>query len=153
MEKTNTYSRFTIESKGEIEDEGLVAYDDGIFDPEELTRLLGIKPYKSWKKGDLRINGTQFGFSSWTTGKSDVGRLDVQAQCLETIKLLKDKISTLRQIKQMYNVNFILKIAPQIYGEESPYIYFDEEIIDFCYQTGTTIGVDMCIFSEEDNRE
>lgn len=40
-------------------------------------------------------------------------------------------------------------VVPSIYGEEKPLIYLNEEIIEFCYLTGTTINFDMYIYPEE----
>ncbi|MGD9570008.1 MAG: DUF4279 domain-containing protein [Sedimentibacter sp.] len=66
---------------------------------------------------------------------------------METIKNLKNKIEVLKQIKEQYDVYYVIMIVPEIYGEESPFISFNEEIIEFCYLTGTTIEVDMYINS------
>lgn len=40
-------------------------------------------------------------------------------------------------------------IVPSIYGEEKPLMGFNEEIIEFCYLTGTTIEVDMYVYPDE----
>lgn len=149
MDKTHTYTYFGIESNGEINNKGLVGYERGIFHPDDITKALGIQPFRYWKKGDTRKNGTQYLFSSWDAEKSDIGRLDVEAQCMETIKNLKQKISILKQIKEQYDVNYVIMIVPEIYGEEQPIISFNSEIIEFCYLTGTTIEVDMYIYQDE----
>ncbi|KGK82714.1 hypothetical protein DP73_20375 [Desulfosporosinus sp. HMP52] len=62
MDKTHTYTYFSITSNGEIDHRSLVGYEKGIFKPDDITRALGIKPFKCWQKGDKRSNGTQFLF-------------------------------------------------------------------------------------------
>ncbi len=126
-----------------------MGYEKGIFNPDDITKALGLQPFRSRKKGDIRKNGTQFLFSSWDAEKSEVGRLDVEAQCMDTIKYLKLKIPILKQIKEQYDVNYVIMIVPKIYGEEQPIMSFDKEIIEFCYLTGTSIQVDMYIFQDE----
>lgn len=148
MEKTNSYTYFAIKSNGMI-DRGLVAYEKGIFNPEDITSVLEIQPFSSWAYGDKKTNGSEYLFSSWSAEKSEVGRLDVEAQCRDTIKNLKNKIPQLNQIKEQYDVSFVLTIVPSIHGEEQPWISFNEEIIEFCYLTGTTIEVDMYIYPLE----
>ena len=151
MDRTYSYTYFGINSNGEIEDnKGLVAFEKGVFKPDDLTKLLEIQPFVSWKKGDRRPNGSEILFSSWDAEKSEVDRLDVEAQCMDTIKNLKNKIVELKQIKELYDVNFCIMIVPHIFGEEKPFISFNNEIIEFCYLTGTTIQVDMYIYPEED---
>jgi len=149
MDKTHSYTYFGIESNGEIDSRGLVGYEKGVFDPDDITKALGIKPFKCWKKGDKRRNGHQYLFSSWEAEKSNIERLDVEAQCMETIKNLKNKIPILKQIKEQYDVNYVLMIVSKIYDEEQPMISFNEGIIEFCYLTGTTISVDMFINSND----
>lgn len=154
MEKTNSYTYFSIESNGEFKDGiGLIAFEKGIFNPSDMTALLGIEPFSSWASGDKRADESKFQFSSWSGEKSAIKRLDVEAQCRDTIKKLKNKIPILTQIKEQYDVNFVLVIVPSIYGEEKPYMDFNKEVIEFCYLTGTTITTDMYIYPLEDNND
>ncbi|MEK3808086.1 DUF4279 domain-containing protein [Bacillus sp. FSL H8-0547] len=145
-EYTQTYTYFGIESNGWISSKGLVGNKNGIFDPNEITDELGIQPFSSWKKGDKRRDCSEYLFSSWEAERSDKDMLDVEAQCLDTIKNLRNKISVLQNFKEKYDVNYILMVVPSIYGEEKPHIAFNEEIIEFCYLTGTTINFDTYIY-------
>lgn len=88
-------------------------------------------------------------FLDWSAEKSNVDRLDVEAKCMDTIKNLKNKISLLKEIKEQYDVHYVIMIVPSIYGEEKPLMGFNEEIIEFCYLTGTTIEVDMYVYPDE----
>lgn len=146
MNKTRTYTYFGIVGNGEIGNKGLVGFERGIFNPDDITKALGVQPFRYWKKGDTRKNGTEHLFSFWNAERSDIGRLDIEAQCMDTIKNLKSKISILKQIKEQYDVNYVIVIVSEIYGEEKPLMSFNKEIIDFCYQTGTTIQVDMHLY-------
>ncbi|WP_202077940.1 DUF4279 domain-containing protein [Caldalkalibacillus salinus] len=150
MEKTNTYTYFGITSNGEIDHRGLVANENGIFNTDEITELLGIQPFKCWNYGDIRRNGSKYLFSNWGAEKSDIERLDVEAQCMDTIKNLKNKIPQLKQIKEQYDVEFAIMIVPSIYGDEKPLMSFNVEIIEFCYLTGTTIEIDMYLYPNEE---
>jgi hypothetical protein len=150
MEKTNSYTYFSIESNGEIGQSGFAAYEKGIFNPEDITALLGIQPFNSWAYGSKRKGGSKRLFSTWDAEKSEIDRLDIEAQCRDTIKNLKNRIPQLNQIKEQYDVNFVLMVVPVIYGEEPPSMGFNEEVIEFCYLTGTTIQVDMYINPLED---
>ncbi|WP_422124505.1 DUF4279 domain-containing protein [Planococcus sp. X10-3] len=144
MEKTSSYTYFAIKSNGTI-DKGFIAYERGIFNPEDITRVLEIQPFSSWAYGDKRVDGSEYRFSTWSAEKSEIGRLDVEAQCRDTIKNLKNKIPQLKGIKEQYDVRFVLNIVPSIHGEEQPYIILNEDVIEFCYLTGTTVSVDMQI--------
>ena len=120
-----------------------------------MTKLLGIEPFNKFKKGDLRKNITndmpqeKYHFSRWCGEKSEIERHDTNLQCLDTIRRLQHKISELLEIKSRYDVEFFLKVVPHIYNSESPIIYFDKEIIKFCYLTGTEIDVDIYVYEEK----
>ncbi|WP_026695694.1 DUF4279 domain-containing protein [Peribacillus kribbensis] len=149
MDKTHTYIYFGIESNGQIGSRGLVSNERGFFNPDNITKVLGIQPFSCWKKGDKRRNGKEYLFSSWVAEKSDIERLDVKAQVLDTIRNLKHKISILKAIKEQYDVNYVIMVVQSIYGDEKPLISFNEEIIEFCYLTDTTINFDMYIYPDE----
>ncbi|GKV68642.1 hypothetical protein NCCP2716_11400 [Sporosarcina sp. NCCP-2716] len=146
MEYTNSYTYFGIDSRGVIDHRGLVATAKGRFDPQAITSLLRLQPFRSHAYGEQRKNGSIFLFSSWSAVRSSAGRLDAEAQCLEIVRILEDKIAMLRKIKKQYEVSFSLVIVPSIHGEEPPLLRFPEEVIRFCYETGTEIEVDMYIY-------
>jgi hypothetical protein len=155
LEQTNSYTYFTICSNCDLicNDDNTGYYkstESGIFDPDEITNILGIDPFKKFKNGEPMPNhpsGRLYTFSRWNAEKSDVDRTDTGKQCLETIRNLKNKIPELLKIKSLYDVRFNIVIVPHIYDEEV-YLYFGKEIIDFCYQTGTTIDVDMYVYND-----
>ncbi|PKM62308.1 MAG: hypothetical protein CVU97_06055 [Firmicutes bacterium HGW-Firmicutes-21] len=154
MEKTSCYTYFSITSNGIIDIRGLQATDKGIFDPANITKMLGVLPFSSWKKGDKRKTGyPYYGFSAWSGAKSTLDTLVIEEQVLETISLLKEKIEVLLQIKSLYDVSFAIVIVPEIINEETPAIHFNKETIDFCYKTGTEIDIDMYIYQFGDKDE
>ena len=137
MDKTNSYSYFAIK---------------GDFDPDIVTSMLNINPTKSWKMGDLRKDGSEHTFSLWETGRCGILTIDVEDQCLHTIKELRNKVDILLDIKKKFDLDFVLEIVPHIYEGNSPSIGFHKEIIEFCYLTDTYIDVDIYIypFNDED---
>ncbi len=62
FEKTHSYTYFGIGSNGDITERGLVGNLEGLFDPDDITKLLGIEPFKKWKKGDLNKSGREYFF-------------------------------------------------------------------------------------------
>ena len=150
MEKTHSYTYFAICSNGEIGSTGLQSTAAGVFDPDDITKLLCIEPFEKWQKGDRRkqvqdetSKTAYYGFSIWCAEKSEIDRIDVEKQCWETIKILKQKIPELLEIKSLYDVNFCIRVVPHIVNEEQPFMSFGKEVIEFCYLTGTEINVDI----------
>ena len=150
-EKTHCHSDFSIGSKGNILNRiGFVADENSDFDPDYITKKLNIEPYRTRRMGTPRKNlKSVYPFSSWSACHQDTPALDAEEQCLQIVRMLADKIPDLLQIKSEYNVTFTITIVPHIYHEEQPVLYFNQEIIDFCHATGTTIGIDLYIYCKE----
>lgn len=88
-------------------------------------------------------------FTSWTACTQREPIFDVEEQCLSIVRLLRDKIPLLLEIKEEFNVSFVINIVPHIFNEESPGIVFGKEIIEFCYLTDTEIGIDLYVSDKE----
>ena len=150
--KTTCYSYFSICSAGEVVDGiGLVACENGTFQPDEITDMLGIQPFAAWASGTPRKNGRSiYTFSNWQACKQTEPAMDAEEQCRNIVRELRPRLSQLQDIKRKFNVDFTLMIVPQIYNEENPILGFDREIIEFCYLTGTEIAVDLYVYGRED---
>lgn len=156
MEKqTSCYSYFSICSNGRIENgTGFIANGNSDFDPDEVTRRLGIQPFWTAKMGTPRRSGHGISpFTSWDACLQKEPTLDAQEQCLGIVRALKDKIPILNQIRRETDVGFTITIVTEIHHEEQPVLWFDREIIAFCYLTGTEIGLDQYIYGEEPKNE
>lgn len=148
---TNCYSYFSIESAGEIlEGKGFQAADHSFFNPDDITVILGIEPFETVLMGEKRKNGNgSYPFSAWSACKQTEPAIDAREQCLNIVRQLKSSVDRLNKIRQTYKVSFTIVIVPNIYHEEAPILWFDNEIIEFCYLTRTEISVDMYIHEQE----
>ena len=123
----------------------------GDFDPDVVTKCLGLMPEKSWRIGDRRKNGTLYDFAMWMVGRVDDYDVMVANQMRKTIEVLQDKIDVLCQIRKTYNVSFYLEVVPSVYeGEISPCLAPPLDIIDFCHATRTEIDIDLYVLESQD---
>lgn len=125
--------------------------DGGLFDPDEITKILKIQPNKSWRADDLRMDGKPYGFSYWECGRCDEYNVYVEEQMEKTISVLLNKIDLLKEIYDSYDVNFILEVVPEVNaGETTPCLAPSLKVIDFCHETRTKIDIDLYVYSEND---
>ncbi len=152
--ETYCYTYFSIESDGEIRDiDGseicdFFPFEGSCFDPDEITEILEIRPFKTRLMGDPLNEHKTSRLSSWNALKQEEPSIDAEIQCLEIVHALKPHISQLLEIKRKYNVNFTIITVPHIYNEVSPVLFFNKEIIEFCYRTGTEISIDTYVYNE-----
>lgn len=79
----------------------------GDFDPDEISALLGLSPFKQWRIGDKRRYGTGlYDFANWEYGLCDEYDVDATNQMMKTIADLTDKVEILKEIKK--NMTHIL---------------------------------------------
>lgn len=119
----------------------------GDFDPNEITARLGITPHESWKAGDhRRVGQGVYAFSRWACGLCDEYDVMAENQMRKTVASLLDKVETLNQIRNNYEVRFSLEVVPTIrLGNATPVLSPPLDIIDFCCATRTKIDIDYYI--------
>ena len=123
----------------------------GNFNPDEISAILNLTPEKSWKIGDLRRNGTKYDFAYWEIGRCSEYDVEVENQMRKTIAVLQDKITLLNQIREKYDVSFVLEIVTEIYANDTnPCLAPSLDVIDFCHATRTEIDIDMYVYDSTD---
>ena len=123
----------------------------GNFNPDDISELLNLTPENTRKIGDLRRNGTKYDFALWEIGRCTEYDIEVEKQMRKTIAVLQDKIPLLNQIRQEYDVSFVLEIVPTIYVNDiHPCLGPSLDVIDFCHATRTEIDIDMYINDAEE---
>lgn len=123
----------------------------GDFDPDVITKMLGLQPDSTRKIGTERKNGHGiYPCSVWTVGRCDQYDVCIDNQIKKTIASLKDKISILNLIREQFDATFTIEVVPEIYPEEStPALGADLEIIDFCHAVRAEIDVDLYVYLPE----
>lgn len=118
----------------------------GDFDPDVITKKLGLVPSKTWKIGDERKNGTLYDFALWEFGRCNNYDVIVENQMHITIAPLLDKINILNEIKNELGVAYTLEIVPTVYSSNaSPCLAPSLKVIDFCHATRTEIDIDLYV--------
>ncbi|MBR2410756.1 MAG: DUF4279 domain-containing protein [Clostridia bacterium] len=122
----------------------------GDFNPDIVTKRLGLTPNRTWKIGDKRSNGTLFDFASWEFGRCDNYDVIVENQMHMTIAPLLDKIDILNEIKNEFDVTYTLEVVPTVYADNtSPCLAPSLTVIDFCHATRTEIDIDLYVTEQE----
>lgn len=122
----------------------------GEFNPDDITRRIGLNPSKVWKKGDKSDNGTEYDFSYWEFGFCDEYDVVTEKQMQKTLEPLLSKTAILNEIRKESDVVFVLEIVPTVYSENAtPCLAPSMEVIDFCHETRTEIDIDLYIAEKE----
>ena len=123
----------------------------GDFDPDVITKMLGLQPDSSRKIGTERKNGHGvYPCSTWSFGRCDQYDVITENQIKTTIAPLKDKIPILNLIRKKYDATFTIEVVPEIYPDEStPTLGPDLEIIDFCHAVRAEIDIDLYVYTSE----
>ena len=123
----------------------------GAFDPEEITKILGLSPFQSWRIGDRRRDGSLYDFASWQYGYCDEFDVMVENQMRRSIAGLLNKIEALNEIRAKFQTSFCLEVVPKIYlNEITPCLNPPLDVIDFCHETRTEIDIDYYILCDQD---
>lgn len=122
----------------------------GDFDPREIEELLGIKPFRVFGKGmPLRGNDAVRDFASFDCCRCDEYDFDVNVMLRKTLAPLMPKLPLLKALREACNVQYSVRIVPQIYVDEpTPALGPALDVIDFCHELRAEIDVDMYVYDE-----
>ena len=119
----------------------------GDFNPDDISKILGLTSKKQWSIGDLRRNGTKYDFALWEYGRCNDYDVFVENQMMKTIEHLMPKIEILNEIKRKFDVFFTLEVVPSVYaGDTAPCLAPNREVMKFCCETNTNIDIDLYVF-------
>jgi hypothetical protein len=122
------------------------ALNGGDFDPEEMTRFLGMKPTSTKRKGE-KVPDRIPKFSSWVLSTANVVDecVDVYEMASEIVKQLQPRKELIMDATRKFGVFSKLQVVMSISVEEdasTPAIGFDVEIMQFLGEIGAFIDID-----------
>ncbi len=120
----------------------------GDFEPDEVTKMLGLAPYETHRIGDMFPGGkSKYDFAGWKFGKCEEYDVYVENQMRKTLEPLLGKTEVLKEIKRKYDVAFFLEVVPTVHRKEStPCLAPTLEIMKFCVETDTEIDIDLYVY-------
>jgi hypothetical protein len=112
------------------------------FDPDEITRLVGIEPTSIVRRGNPRPT-----YSSWklSSGKIENDLIDIYEMSSAIISRLQPSIEKIITAKQQFKLTAILQVVLRITADNSistPAIGFDAKVISFLSAVGASIDID-----------
>ena len=126
----------------------------GNFPPDKVSEKLAIQPTESWQTGDKGKYKKELTFSCWKLS-TEKGKeyLDIDKLVSEIVHNLKDKVDTINELKQKYQLDSVLQIVLDIDmnpDQSTPYLGHDLETIDFLFRTQTKTDIDIYRFDSRD---
>lgn len=117
-------------------------------DSNDVTEKLRIIPTKFWKKGD-DIEGRKIKRvdTIWSINTEYEESYDINEQLFEMVGLIKDKKAILKELKSIYDLEYIFSIVINIYDNEKPVMYFNRDFVKFTNDIEAEFYIDMYIYS------
>lgn len=117
-------------------------------DSNGVTEKLKIKPSKSWKKGeDIEGRKIKRIDSCWIINTNYEETYDINEQLFKIVRLLKDKKNILKELKNVYELEYFFEIVINVENNETPAIHFNKEFIEFANDIKSEFEIDMYIYS------
>ncbi len=122
------------------------ALDGEDFDPDEMTKFLGIEPTSIRRKGS-KVPGRIPKMNSWELSTENIVNdyIDVFEMSTEIIKKLKSKKDLILQAKSRFNVLPRFEVVlwfSMNEGHSTPAIGFEVETVAFLGEIGAVIDID-----------
>lgn len=118
----------------------------GDFVPEEVTAVIGLRPTRSIRKGEITVRmPSKVSSWQWSSDKSE-NLVDVY----EVSRLVIDRLlpfeEGIAQAMKQFNLEAVLQVVIFLSGDDevsSPALGFDDTVISFLGRLGASVDVDM----------
>jgi hypothetical protein len=112
------------------------------FDPDEVSKVIGINPIRARRKGEPTPKYSYWDYSTGTVEDEVVDVYEMSSSLVTTLDQYADNI-----IKAMnvFNLQAVLEVVLTITPDDSkstPAIGFESEVISFLHKVGATIDID-----------
>ncbi len=112
------------------------------FEPDEVTKIIGIEPSRTWRKGNPIPRCTSWVYS---TGMVEDEVVDVFEMSSSLVAKLAPQAEKIIEAKEMYGLRAVLEVVLTVTQDDSkstPAIGFESEVIAFLHKVGATIDID-----------
>lgn len=116
------------------------------FDPDEVSRILGLIPTKVWRYGN-QIQNTLLKreHDGWSLSTELSERGDLSKQVNIILEILYEKSHDIKKICEDFNINGEISCVIYAKLEELPEIHFSHEIIRKASELNAEIDVDLYV--------
>jgi len=116
------------------------------FEPETITEKLQLMPSKTWRKGDKIRQGERLrDYSSWGLCTEYEETYSVNDQINKILEIFKPKMGELLYLKESLKLDYKIEVVINIESNETPAIYLDKDIIQFCNSADVSLDFDLYI--------
>lgn len=115
---------------------------ENTFEPNEITKLLGIIPTESYIQKNKIDDIGPVKETSWNLIMNYEESNDINIQLDKLVQLLKPKKELLREIKQKYSAHIQFMIVIEVKNDEWPGMYLQNDFIKFVADIGGEIQFD-----------
>lgn len=112
------------------------------FDPEDITRRIGLEPTKTWKTGN-RVQGTQIRrkHSGWVWSMPRGESLDLGKQVAALLERLGPFISRINEVREELGLD--AEICAIYIEGQTPAVHFDRSVMSVVNQLEAEIDLDI----------
>ncbi len=118
------------------------------FDPDEVTKKLGINPTRAWRKGDKKtLSGIEYKYAGWiwetNRGTEPIWVDKLVTKVVDAFEYRIDAIVELKRELQLESILGIILYVDMNEENSTPALGQDLRTIKFLYETQTYIDVDI----------
>ena len=114
-----------------------------ILDPDELTKLLKIKPSRTWRIGDVISNTTsKWKYNCWALLSIEKD-IDIEIQIIYLLDLLNPKNQLINSLCQKYNLECTFACGIDVYKKFYPPLHLTADTIYRMSLIGAEIDIDI----------
>ncbi len=114
------------------------------FDPDEVTRMVGVTPTKTWRRGEQRAGSDlEWEHDGWLLSIPEETSLDVAPQIAKLLGLLRDHVKSISLARETFKLDAEVGVSIYLENSEPPSAHFALDTLKTLCELHADVDIDI----------
>ncbi len=115
------------------------------FDPEDVTKVVGLQPTKTWRLGDpVQRTALRRKNDGWSIGVAPTETFDMETVLCRLLDIIEPHKEKIIESMSRFNLQGEISFGVFVYGE-TPASYFEADTVRRVAALGASLGIDLIL--------
>jgi Domain of unknown function (DUF4279) len=120
----------------------------GRFEPDDVTRHIGLQPTKTWRRGDMRTRVRAWGWDGWAIELDPEDSVDLPQMTERLLAILEPFVTAINTARERWGLSSHLSLIA-LTTDTSPAIHFVPHVLSSLVHIGVELDVDVWLLRDD----
>ena len=119
----------------------------GRFEPDDVTRQIGLQPTRIWRRGDMRTRVRAWESDGWAIHLDPEDSVDLPGMTARLVAILEPRVDAINVARERWALSSHLGLIA-LTTDTSPIIHFVPDVLSVLVSLGIELDVDVWLLRE-----